>query len=189
MPRRVSGAQNSSAPRNSPDSPTAPASSTRATGSLSVGFLARSSTPTAPASRAQNLPPPPRIGPDHEPTNDALGEEPVTMACTRENPCGGLLYDDQQTLELARAGISRRVQKCLAGHEFWEGDLLRLFDETETSSADRRAPRRRTRRPMKTWRCRWCNRLYRAVARRGSCQRKPCALRERRRARRARKSS
>ena len=49
------------------------------------------------------------------------------MPCTRETPCGGILYDDPQILELARAGIPRRVQKCLAGHEFWEGAVPALM--------------------------------------------------------------
>jgi hypothetical protein len=43
------------------------------------------------------------------------------MACTRENPCGGILFEDPQSLELARAGVPRRVTKCLAGHAFWDG--------------------------------------------------------------------
>jgi hypothetical protein len=45
------------------------------------------------------------------------------MPCTRENPCGAILYEDSQSRELALAGIRRRVQKCLAGHAFWEGDI------------------------------------------------------------------
>jgi hypothetical protein len=45
------------------------------------------------------------------------------MPCTRENPCGAILYEDSQSRELALAGIRRRVQKCLAGHAFWEGEI------------------------------------------------------------------
>jgi hypothetical protein len=45
------------------------------------------------------------------------------MPCTRENPCGAILYEDSQSRELALAGIRRRVQKCLAGHAFWEGEF------------------------------------------------------------------
>jgi len=46
------------------------------------------------------------------------------MPCTRETPCGAILYEDSQSRELALAGIPRRVQKCLAGHSFWEGEIL-----------------------------------------------------------------
>jgi hypothetical protein len=70
------------------------------------------------------------------------------MACTRENPCGGILYEDPQGLELARAGIHRRVEKCLAGHSFWQGELpdltrsvgARVDDVTDDDATGRNRP-------------------------------------------------
>ncbi|HSB60458.1 MAG TPA: hypothetical protein VLI67_01985 [Vicinamibacteria bacterium] len=53
--------------------------------------------------------------------------------CTRENPCGGILYEDPQVLELARAGIDRRVRKCLAGHTFWEGTMPSVVPDAAQS--------------------------------------------------------
>lgn len=79
------------------------------------------------------------------------------MACTRDNPCGAVLYMDAQNLELALAGIPRRVHKCLAGHAFWEGevptddpaheDAARTPAPTATARARRPAARRRARLP------------------------------------------
>jgi hypothetical protein len=51
------------------------------------------------------------------------------MPCTRETPCGGVLYTDSQNAELQRAGIRRRVEKCLAGHAYWQGDVPELTQE------------------------------------------------------------
>jgi hypothetical protein len=77
------------------------------------------------------------------------------MACTRENPCGGILYEDPQGLELARAGIHRRVEKCLAGHSFWQGELpdltrsggARVDDVTDDDVASAATGRNRPAKP------------------------------------------
>jgi hypothetical protein len=62
---------------------------------------------------------------------ETTGKE-TSMPCSRENPCGGILYSDSQILELQRAGIPRRVEKCLAGHAYWEGEVPELTPERPT---------------------------------------------------------